>query len=432
MMSANGTSAMSGSASAERDEQFLADIERWTRRALADGASDYNELLRGLPGVDPVLLAPVLHLLLDDPALQDLAARLTGESQAASGELPAVTELPVPHPLEYYWANDAASLELLAGKLTGAARPGDSIVYLGAPNVCRYAAAQLSDRRHVLLDRSRARTAALVESLSGQVTIICMDLLVDELPEVSAQAVVMDPPWYPEHLESFLWAGARLCRPAGTVFSSYPPAGTRPGMNAELSGFLAWARDAGLRLLRHEPGVLRYLSPAFERSAYAAAGLPGVASAWRSGDLLTFKAGAPSVPRPVAASLEEWCSYSIREIPIFVRQHRGRPTAVGAQTATSPLLHSIVEGDVLPSVSRREPLRAAVSLWSSRNRVLGSTELPAVHAICAALEHGLDPITALAALNGGALAHTQAENVRAASEHLLRLVNLEREEHMIA
>jgi hypothetical protein len=430
--SENATSAMSRSASPDLEEQFAADIELWTRQALAEGAGSYTQLLGALPGVDPVLLAPVLEALCGHRAVGDVARRLAAESRVSSHEPLTATERPVPHPLEYYWANDRASLDFLANELGDTTQPGDRVVYLGAPNIWRHGAVRLPDRRHVLLDRSRRRTDALAGSVSGDVAIICMDVLADELPDVSARVVVMDPPWYTEHLKSFLWAGAALAVDGGALLSSYPPLGTRPGMSAERAQFLSWANGAGLRLVRDEPGVLRYVSPAFERSAYAAAGLPGVPSVWRCGDLLTFATNSPTVPRPGVSNREEWSQYSIREIPICVRHHPSPRDGVPRVSASPPLLESLVDGDVLPSVSRRDPLRAAVSVWSSRNRVFGTGNQPAVHAICAALENGQDPVSALSAQTGRPVAPIEAENVRSVAERLLRLVNLEREEHMLA
>ncbi len=422
---------MSRSASTDLEAQFAADIELWTRRALAEGIDSYAELLRSLPGVDPVLLAPVLDALASDTLIGHSARQVIDESGAASNEAPGATERPVPHPLEYYWANDRASLELLAIELARTTQPGDRIAYLGAPNVYRHAAGRFRDRGHVLLDQSRRRTAALAESASGDAAIICINILRDELPDVAAQAVVMDPPWYTEHLRSFLWAGASIAGGGGTLLSSYPPLGTRPGMGAERAGFLSWAHAAGQRLARDQPGLLRYVSPAFESSACAAAGLPGVPPVWRCGDLLTFSAAAPIVPRPTVTDSEDWSQYSIREIPIFVRHHPDTGDGFLSLSTSLPLLERIVDGDVLPSVSRREPLRAAVSVWSSRNRVFGTANLPAVHAICAALEREHEPLSALSAQNGGALGAVEAENVRSAAERLLGLVSQEREEHML-
>jgi hypothetical protein len=433
---ANGTSATLRFVAAERSDPFDGLIERWTREALARSPSGYRELLRTLPGVDPVLLAPILELLEGDPVLGPRCRELAAQSREDHAAPGPPTERPVPHPLEYYWANDWRSLDLLAARLARSTEPGDRVLYLGAPNVFRHASALLPDREHTLLDASRARTEALAQSLSEQVAIICVDLLGGELPDLTAQTVIMDPPWYPEHLESFLWAAVALAAPGASLMCSYPPAGTRPGIGVERAEFLDWAHGLGIELTADAPGLLGYLSPAFERSAYAAAGLPGVSADWRTGDLLTFKVspglGLPSIPRPTVGDHEQWTHYNVREIPIWVRSHARaaeEPINIGDGT---PLLESIVTGDVLPSVSRREPLRAAVSVWSSRNRVLATSNLPAVHAVCAALQDREDPVFALSARTGGALSTGQLENVASATERLLALANLEREEHMLA
>jgi hypothetical protein len=415
---------------------FHAQIKRWTRQAIIEGLDGYDELLRKLPGVDPVLLAPVLDALVEDTALGPTCRELIAQSRSAPG-VAEVTELPIPHPLEYYWANDPPSLELLIRRVERLTAANACVVYLGAPNIYELARRSLLDRRHILLDRSDLRTSALRTSASDDTAIMCLDLLIDPLPDLRADAVVMDPPWYPEHVKSFLWAAAALAEPGASVLTSYPPVGTRPGIGAEREDFLRWAATAGMEFRGQDSGLLRYLSPGFERSAYAAAGLPGVPRVWRGGDLLQFTAGELTIARPPVDDPEEWTPYSIREIPIWVRTPSGKTpssqtTGSSDSDPVGPLVTSIVAGDVLPSVSRREPLRAAVSVWSSRNRVLGSSALNGVHAICEALESGDDPVFMVRARMGRALSSAEIENVRAAAERLLALVELERQEYGLA
>lgn len=56
------------------------------------------------------------------------------------------------------------------------------------------------------------------------------DLITGQLPDLSARMVVADPPWYPEHTRTFLWASAHLSIPGATVLLAQPALATRPGI----------------------------------------------------------------------------------------------------------------------------------------------------------------------------------------------------------
>src|SRR5581483_225186 len=177
---------------------------------------------------------------------------------------------PLPHPLDFYWAFTAQSSELLLDEIAAATQPGSLIAYLGTPNLFASATERMTDRDHVLLDRSVPRTDAL-SSQGGR--IVRVDLLRDTMPQLGATAAVLDPPWYPDHMRGFLWAASQATADGATVLATLPPAGTRPRAVAEVSDVLRWAADHGLVVLRQHPAAIRYLSPPFELASHRAAGL---------------------------------------------------------------------------------------------------------------------------------------------------------------
>src|SRR5262249_13898501 len=128
-----------------------------------------------------------------------------------------------------------------------------------------------------------------------------------------APVSLADPPWYPEHTLAFLWAAARQTRAGGRVFLSLPAEGTRPAVLADGEDMLSRAGAFGLRLVSLRRGALAYRTPPFESNALAAAGISGVPSNWRRGDLATFVVGAkPPVPRPTpVAGREFWDEESV-------------------------------------------------------------------------------------------------------------------------
>jgi hypothetical protein len=339
-------------------------------------------------------------------------------------ELPTLR--PIPHPLDFYWPHDDASIDLLVGMIAERTSSGDPVAHLGTPNVFSAAVSRLQDRRHVLFDRSASRTDALRASRRSDV--VRVDLLAGTVPPLQAAVALVDPPWYSAPMRGFLWSAAQVLRPGGEVFASLPPAGTRPSARLELHDILCWAADGGLAVVeRHERGV-RYRSPPFERASQRAAGLSGVPDDWRCGELVVLRLDRPfAQPRP-ALPLDPddapWMEFLIDEIPVWVRDRHD-----GGDGPRAPLLAPLVEGDVLPSVSNRDPVRRQADIWTSRNRVWASSSTRTLQAICTALAEGSDPAMRVAAEFGRALARAEASVVREAASAMTAVITRERQEH---
>ena len=121
----------------------------------------------------------------------------------------------------------------------------------------------------------------------------------------------------------------------------------------------------GLQLESTEENSLPYVTPPFERAALLASGISNYPMDWRRGDLWRFRRTevASEVELPPLPEKTRWREHVIEGVRIRIRD--------GEAPRQSSLLWSLVPGDVLPSVSRRLPLREQVGLWTSCNRVLG-------------------------------------------------------------
>lgn len=247
---------------------------------------------------------------------------------------------------------------------------------------------------------------------------------------MTAQVVVIDPPWYPVHVRTFLWAASQICTVGGHVFLSAPPAGTRPGIKEEWEETLELAEGMGLRLKRSQPSALPYVSPPFERNALRAAGVSSYPAEWRRGDLAVFlrfgQASHHSLPllyhSPPAplSPCPEWAEESVEGVRIRMRSQehfRGDPRLV-----------SLVTGDVLPSVSRRDERRPLAEVWTSGNRIFRCADTAILREVCRAVARN----KAVAACVAGALRRTLTpEEVRQAEdagEQLRQLIEIERGE----
>lgn len=415
---------MSHSAPNGEQAVFLGRVGAWIEARLAEHGHSFGSLVAALPGVDPVVVSAALRQLAEPrDSSGSAAASLLADAERAPATTAATRERPLPHPLDFYWAHTDESIDAIIGELAARAEPSATIAYLGTPNIFRVGAKRMGDRVHVLLDRSVPLTAALGNG-AGQV--LRLDLLRDQLPELNADAAILDPPWYPDQMRGFLWAAARMVRKGGQLWVSFPPTGTRYAVEHETAQVLEAAAGYGLELIERRPDAVRYLSSPFELASHRAARLGGIPRDWRVGELVHMRlARKPTSPRPSTPSdASIWLPFTIDEIPIYVRERH-----VDSDSIDDGLLGSIIAGDVLHTVSSRDPNRAEVDIWTSLNRVWASTNPLAVQAICRALAERSDPLAAVEAELSRPLEAAEAEHVRAAADHLLATVKLEREEH---
>jgi hypothetical protein len=385
-------------------------------------------LLRRVPGAYPGdVLATVDRLAANcllDPAT---SRRLRTPASPGEENQEGRTLLPDPHPLDYDWRWDPRTIRMLLARCIRATRPGDTIALLGTPTLLA-ATAGHHERHWLLLEASEATAAALASQYPARV--VRCDLAVDELPLLHAQVVVADPPWYPADTRVFMWAAARLSVPGAVVLLAQPTPATRPGVLDERASILSFAHRTGLDVTGLHPAALAYTSPPFERAALDAAGLlPLVPLTWRRGDLIELRRTASSSPPP-AARPQAQCSERWREVTLDGARIRFR-LDVPAQDGTprDPRLVPLVRGNIMPAVSRRDPVRGQVRVWTAGNRVFGCQAPALLACLTAALASEGSPASTLAAYLGRPPA--PAED-RAAAEAIRQLGELARAERRTA
>jgi len=185
---------------------------------------------------------------------------------------------------------------------------------------------------------------------------------------------------------------------------------------------LTVAGEMGLSLVEVVPGALGYLSPLFERNALRALGVIDLPACWRKGDLAVFAVtGTNRRPRRDVGSEERWSEAAIDGVRIRVRLNNCARFA-------DPTLRSIAPGDVLPSVSRREPIRRKVQVWTSGNRVFRCDGPDVVAEVVAALGAGLVPEAVVHTLLDRELRPSQRNLVAQCVSHVRTLVEQEQSE----
>lgn len=344
---------------------FETQVDGWTETAIGNGATSFSTLLHRLPGVYPTELLASLNRLAGSERL-DLAVMASIRRQAASKGVAAIegrSLLPLPHPLDYEWRFTPDAARSLLDRAVDLTPSGGDLLLFGTPGLAIEALTLPIDRRLAFLAENNCvtdRVYALNQATGSPLSIAFCN---GGLPREQADAVFLDPPWYVDFIRPMLAAAAHACRPGGVVLISLPPDGARPTAEADRRGVIAFGRRLGLAIIEHSPLAIQYETPFFERNALTAIGLHPPPR-WRRGDLVVFrKSLSARKPSLVYSSRRrDWTEVCIGRMRLFI----------GGAGNVSPLeagLVSLVKGDILPTVSRRDPRRRAANVWTSGNRI---------------------------------------------------------------
>jgi len=410
-------------------ETFEQSVERWVLHAIASGANTFNQLVKALPSVDPIVVFSALQRLnacssLSQNALEQMTnsvKRTFARSLYARYQI----GLPLPHPLDFDWRFTDATVEYLLKSCKELTAFNDTIVLLGTPSLFRAGLTLSWQRSMILLEANATMTNSLNSSVSRS-QVVQSDLLKDEIQMQSASAVMMDPPWYPEHIQSFLWSACQFSHLGGHIFVSLPPIGTRPGIEREWKDTLTWANRLGLELVRREELSLSYLTPVFERNAFKVAGIPAVERDWRRGDLAIFsRKNLTQIPRPKVSRQEDvWAEVNLLGVRIRVRPWSG-------SEFENPKLLPILPGDVLTTVSRRDPRRQLADIWTSGNRIFICRGLSILWQVLQAISTGDQPHDLVEVFLKRSLHPSEAALISETTEQILSLISTEQKENLL-
>jgi hypothetical protein len=410
----------------ESDLAFRRQVDEWTLAAVEQDVADFDGLVCATPGVYPPIVAASLDRLRADGAVSETryadvrSRRTTPRYQGRAVGTPPV--LPPPHPLDFDWRYTDQTVERLLQLAASLTQPGDTIALLGTPSV--YAASRTCgiDREWVLLDACETTVRHLQATRQPGTVHVC-DVSASEIPDLRAAAVVADPPWYPQHIEGFLWAATVCTRPGSAILMSLPPMGTRPGMTSERREFRRAAAAHGIQVEAIHPNGLSYTTPPFEQNALAAAGWHDLPVDWRSGDLAHLRRiGAGVEPRPsLPPSRGEW-----EEVMLGWSRIRVRTTEPAGEFGCS--LWPLVPGGVLDDVSSRHPIRGSANVWTSGNRVYRTDAPQTVLAMLRAMASGSNARDAAAATIGRMPSRVEERTIVRTVRDLTAIVHTEEQE----
>ncbi len=346
---------------------FDAEVEQWITTALAQGPCSFADLLFRLPGVYPCTALKAIGRMRRNRHIDPVhAAALTLDASAAPNPATAPADvLPLPHPLDFEWRFAADSSKRMLSIAQLLTRPDDPILLFGTPGVATAAIATPLDRPVIFLgeDNAVSHAVAALNGIADEPVIVNILSSAQRVPG-SAGVVVVDPPWYLDFLRPMLAAASSACRCGGNVVLSLMPEGTRPGARRDRDRVMELLRRFGLHPVDTLTDALRYETPFFESNALAAGGIRGIPPHWRRSDLVVLRKLTDHGP-PLALVPRErlWHEVAINRMRLFI----SRVSSTAAQQRGA--LGSIVPGDILPTVSRRDPRRRKVQVWTSGNRI---------------------------------------------------------------
>ncbi|MFH7026654.1 MAG: hypothetical protein ACHBN1_14885 [Heteroscytonema crispum UTEX LB 1556] len=163
----------------------------------------------------------------------------------------------------------------------------------------------------------------------------------------------------------------------------------------------------------------------FELNVLKAEGLHTVLSEWRRGNLAVFlRSHQTESLRPTVRTQEDkWIEQVLFGVRIRVRQPN-------LSSFTNPSLISIVPGDVLQSVSRRDSRRQLADVWTSGNRIFACQGRDVLLRILRALALGRSPNEVLAATLKRPLNLNEAELASHTANQIIDIVSIEQKENL--
>lgn len=327
------------------------------------------------------------------------------------------TDLVLPHPLDFEWLFTDETANELTGQLVDSSV--GTVACVGTPSIYQALGRVNPNVRRILADRPGVADKLRDQDHSASV------FHFSELPNVSLEAdvAVVDSPWYPAHAVHFIEVAASLTRLGGRIFAVVPPEFTRPGVPLENEAIIESVARRGIGYVNLHRGVVTYQAPPFEVSTLKALSLYGVSHRWRRGDLLEL-----SVERPISASDINAPSSEVPWDELRFQSSRIKFRADVLTDEVDPSLRSIVSGDVLTSVSRRDPARSRVGVWTSGNRGFECTSPNVLRVGFEAFMEERDPVEACQDRLSVTLPRHMVIRLNQAVEQLVACVQLEEAE----
>lgn len=275
--------------------------------------------------------------------------------------------LKTPHPLDFEWRNSTASLNYLINQVQEMNGVNDKILFLGMPTLFASAVNKDIPQKVTLVEKNLPIVKGLrkLKYDNKRFKILENDIFEVKPNKIGEfHCVIMDPPWYTPHFKQFMWLAAQCVEIGGIVGISLPAINTRPNIDKERIEWLSFCQENGLFLENLFAQKLQYAMPFFEFNAFRAAGITDTYPFWRKGDFALFrKVHSHPYKRPKYKQKEdEWSEKEIDGVRFRLKDSDESSKGIIEFT-------SILNGDILPTVSTRDKRREEANFWTSGNRI---------------------------------------------------------------
>ena len=257
---------------------------------------------------------------------------------------------PFPHVVDGDWRYSRPTASKLLDLVVRNVGKHATCVHIGSPSTYRAALSAYPEAgKHILHDRNAfLHDPNATVMLDGGAT---------------ADAAILDPPWYPDDTLTFLRVAAGALRDDALVLLAQPGRLTRPNVEQERETILEGATAFGYAWIHTLPDYVRYEMPHFEFVTLRRTIDQRVPADWRTGDLLLLRFDSAEdrlsgEELPSQGGGERWADVSLG--PVRYKYRR---------TETSDTLGCLTSDGMARTVSRRDPLRPSVGVWSTGNRI---------------------------------------------------------------
>lgn len=360
-----------------------AEFGNWVDQRVAEAmqlhVGDFATLVERLPGIYPVEVLASLNRLGGTRQIDGMAVALASSAAISPRLLSSPdggAKLLPPHPLDYEWRFSRRAIDVLAETCRSCTEAGGSIALVGTPTIAARPDALFGDRAVTYFGVDTDALHALGPS-TWLTALFNVNLLVRPVDAGTYSTVIMDPPWYEEYVQRFLWFAGQITHVGGSLLLAMPPEGTRPGIAQENARLLELCRDLGFEREAMVLAQLPYDMPPFERNALHAVNILNVHPTWRKADLWQLrKMRSVSPPWPGDVTTGSWSEHRFGRVRLRVNHE-------APSQGENPRLRSLIANDVLPTVSRRDRRRDEARVWTTGNRIYGCD---APRLLCALLD----------------------------------------------
>jgi hypothetical protein len=376
-------------------------LARHLVKVLSDGDLSLRGLVRRAAGAYPIVVRDVIQILINqgrvveneglysvnEVALRRSTVGLNAEPRpraTESAQCPSIStrerRFSDPHPADYDWRYTLNCRADLVRRVVQVVECSGRVALLGCPTLLP----ELANKKRavVLFDRNE-RVLRDLGAMGFCEGIVHHDLF-DPIPGTTAwyDLVIADPPWYRPFQRAFVLRASELLSNGGLLLLGTLPWLTRPEAPKDRAEVFNFTLGAGFNVAGVEQGVLSYESPRFEVASLQMQGMN--CGEWRTGDLWTFKKAREPVeglatPRP--ADELQWDEYEVGRRRLKVRRRKEPcPSEFRAEFVDTTA--------VLGDVSRRNPLRSKIDLWTSDNEAFSVSRLEIMRRALECLQNG--------------------------------------------